>query len=71
MTLKKVLMKLKIVESGDAGLMDLREDIENLSLQLLNELDRKRYPEKGYCPVWDNAHDYALKRVLGDFVEIV
>lgn len=34
--------------------------------ELREMLERERYPEKGYCPVWDNAFDYAIKEILGE-----
>jgi len=40
--------------------------VEGFEAELREILKRERFKEKGYCPVWDNAYDYAIKEILGE-----
>lgn len=39
--------------------------LKALKKDLEAKLNRKRFPQKKYCPIWDNGYDYAIKEVLG------
>ena len=40
-------------------------EVEALETELRKKLRRDRLMSHGYCPVWDNAYDFAIKEFLG------
>lgn len=63
---------LEIIDSTDMceperkGLKHSVEiEFELAIAEIEKDLARERFPDKGYCPVWDNAYDYALRQVSG------
>ena len=67
---KNILASIDSTDMNEPEREGLKHDIDcefQLGIEELQQLlKRKRYPEKGYCPVWDNAFDYAIKQVLGE-----
>lgn len=59
-------MKDNLTTLLDCGCSHCRDWKKRIIAEIHENLNRKRYAKKGYCPIWDNAYDYALKEFLGE-----
>lgn len=63
--LKTLEDKIREQDTGTIAYASILLECNLLIEELQNLLKRERFPEKGYCPVWDNAFDYTIKKLLG------